>query len=420
MNAPVADLDSLHTHHPKRNFSAGLVYGLPVNAENTTTRSYAVVGGEFQEVLDGRVDKYRSLQPDQVLLIKDFILDDMTAANTRRVDVPSPVAGVIGRVDLPNGVVDVHETADGPLVARIRHLGPIAVEVGDSVAYGQSLGTQNNIGLGPKAGKHVHIEMDTRHYQQFGNYMLDLVEGRLPVQAVHRDSVEPRTFVDDGVQRVGEAGERVAAVQRALVAGGYRGTGDAPIAVDGVYRLSMQGAVLQFQQDQGLEPSADVDAPTWRKALDLTLGKPLLPPTVADESPEHPPAAQQGLLDRIRGRLGALDPPDGPALSGCERERVACSLLRLAVEHRLDTVDHVLPGGGAPPGSSDARVFVVQGRLDDPAQRRAWMPMAEALGTPVAESVAYLRMIEEASVAMSAHRAAVEQAQEMTMARVAV
>lgn len=178
-NGPVADLDSLHTHHPKRNFSGGLVGGLPVNAENTTTRSYAVIGGEFQEVLDHRVDKYRSLHPDQVLLIKDFILDDTTVADTRRVDVPSPVAGVVGRVDVPNGVVDVHETADGPVVARIRHLGPIAVEVGDHVAYGQALGTQNNIGLGSRAGKHVHIEMDTRHYQQFDNYMLDLVDGRL-------------------------------------------------------------------------------------------------------------------------------------------------------------------------------------------------------------------------------------------------
>ena len=419
VNAPVADLDSLHTHHPKRNFSAELVDGLPVNAENTVTRSYAVVGGEFQEVLDRRVDKYRSLEPDQVLLIKDFILDDMTAPKPRQVDVPSPVAGVIGRVDLPNGVVDVHETADGPLVARIRHLGPVAVAVGDPVAYGQSLGTQNNIGLGPRAGKHVHIEMDTRQYQQFGNYMLDLVKGRLPVQAVHRVGIAPRAFVDDGVQRVGESGERVVAVQRALIAGGYRGTGDAPITVDGVYRLSMQGAVLQFQHNQGLEPSGDIDAPTWRAALDLTLGKRVLPPTVADDSPGGRPAAQHGLLDRIRERLGALDPPAGPALSGCERERVACSLLRLAVEHRLENVDHVLQGGG-PAGPTDPRVFLVQGRLDDPAQRRVWMPLAEALGTPVTESMAKLRMLDEASVTRSAFRSAVEQSQATTIARAAV
>src|SRR5690606_8639380 len=131
-NGPVEDLESLHTHHPKRNFHARLIEGIPRQAENTTTRSYAVIGGEFQEVLDARVDKYRSLGPDHVLIIKDFILDDTAVRDSRRVDVPSPVAGVIGRVDPANGVVDVHATADGPLVARIRHLGPIAVGVGDT------------------------------------------------------------------------------------------------------------------------------------------------------------------------------------------------------------------------------------------------------------------------------------------------
>ena len=340
-NGPVADLDSLHTHHPKANFRAALVDGLPRHAENTVTRSYAVVGGEFQEVLDLRVDKYRSLEAHQVLLIKDFILDDVGVADSRRVDVPSPLAGVIGRVDAANGVVDVHASIDGPLVARIRHLGPIAVAVGDEVAYGQSLGTQNNIGLGRGAGKHVHVEMDTRHHQQFENYMLDLVEGRLPVQAAHRADIAPRAFVDDGVQRVGESGSRVAAVQRALADAGYLAADGGPIVADGIYRLSMQGAVLQFQHDHELAPSGDVDAATWRAALDLVPGPRLVPPTVFEDAaglPRNPPS----LLDRIRGQLGGLDPAIVPALGDDERDRVACSLLRLAHEHRLHAVDHVL------------------------------------------------------------------------------
>ena len=416
-NGPVSDLDSLYTHHPKRNFSATLVDGLPRSAENTATRSYAVLGGEFQEVLDRRVDKYRSLEPDQVLLVKDFILDDMSARDTRRVDVPSPLAGVIGRVDARNGVVDVHETVDGPLVARIRHLGPIAVKPGDAVAYGQSLGTQNNVGLQPSAGKHVHIEMDTRHYQRFEHYMLDLVEGRLPVQAAHRAGVEPRTVVDDGVQRVGEAGQRVEAVQRALVAGGYHGAGGIPIAVDGVYRMSMQGAVLQFQQDHGLAASGDIDAATWRTALDLAFGRRVMPPPVVDAPSLHLQPAHQRLLDRIRDHLGRLEPPAGAGLPECERERAACSLLRLAIEHRLGSVDHVLVGN-ARPGEADARLFLVQGRLDDPAQRRAWMPMADALGTPAAESLARARMPDEAGVDL--HRDAVAQAHAVAMPRAVI
>lgn len=393
-NAGVSDLESLFTHHPKRNYHASLVEGMPTKAENSVTRAYGLVGGEFQELMVERVDKSRAVVSDQVLLIKDFILDDMASANTRRVDVPSPVAGVIGRVDAPNGVVDICEPDDGRLVARIRHLGPIAVEVGDTVAYGQSLGTQNNIGLRATAGKHVHIEMDTRHYQQFDDYIRDLVDGRLPVQAAHRVGVTPRAIVDDGVQRVGEAGERVAAVQRALVAGGYRGVGDAPIVVDGIYRLSMQGAVLAFQQDHGLAASGDIDAATWHAALDLTPGKPVLPPAVFDDaSPASHPSGHERLLERIRGHVGALDGAHGH-LSDGEGERLAHALLRLATEQQLESVDQVVLGAAPPDAAAGERVFVVQGRLDDPGHRRAWMPSVEAIATPVAESMARVREIQ--------------------------
>ena len=385
-NGPVADLESLHTHHPKRNFHARLVEGIPRQAENTATRSYAVIGGEFQEVLDARVDKYRTLDPDQILVIKDFILDDTAVRDSRRVDVPSPLAGVIGRVDAANGVVDVHETLDGPLVARIRHLGPIAVEVGDAVAYGQSLGTKNNVGLGPAAGKHVNIKMDPRHYQALDHYVRDMVEGRLPVQAGHRLGVAPRPVVDDGILRVGESGGRVATVQRALAALGYRGAGDVPVEVDGVYRLAMQGALLRFQEDHGLAPSGDVDAPTWKAALDITLGKRALPPPVVDAPPPALPPGRRDLLDRIRGRLGSLDATGPEGLDACGRERAACALLRLAVERGLDRVDHVLVGESRPGGAQN--VFLVQGRLDDPAHRRASIPLAQAIGTPATESLA--------------------------------
>lgn len=396
-NIAVTDLESLVTHHPRANAGARLVDGLPDGAENISARSYAVIGGEFQEVQALRTDrKYRSLEPDQILLIKDFILDDLTARDTRRVDVPSPIAGVIGRVDPPNGVVDIHETADGPVVARLRHLGPIEVAVGDTVAYGQSLGTQNNIGLGHRAGKHVHIEMDTRHYRQLENYMLDLVEGRLPVQATHRKDIAPRAVLHDGVLRVGERGERVATVQRALAAGGYRAADGSPIEADGVYRLSMQGAVFAFQQDRGLASSGDIDAQTWHEALERTLGKPLLPPPVVDGLQPRLPPAYRGLFERISERLGALEPTAGPALSThCGRERMACALLQLAVEHRLDTIDHVLPGGDTAHGARADRALIIQGRLDDPAQRRAWLGMEEALATPVAASLARIALVDD-------------------------
>lgn len=98
-NIDVSDLDSLVTHHPNANRNAALVKGHTVGVESPEKRTHAFIGGEFQEVEMLRSDEYRSLKPDHVLLIKDFVLDDTTKTNSRAVDVPAPIAGYIGRVD---------------------------------------------------------------------------------------------------------------------------------------------------------------------------------------------------------------------------------------------------------------------------------------------------------------------------------
>jgi peptidoglycan hydrolase-like protein with peptidoglycan-binding domain len=385
-NIGVSDLQSLVTHHPRANRRGQFLDGVPTDIEHADKRSYAIIGAELQEVQALRTDKqYRSLAPDQVLLIKDFILDDPTVADSRRVDVPAPAAGIVGRVDARNGVVDILDPADRALIVRIRHLGPIAVEVGDHIAYGQSLGTQNNIGLPRSAGKHVHIEMDTRHYQQFDHYIRDLVEGRLPVQAMLRAGVQARPVVDDGVLRVGESGERVEMVQRALAAGGHRLVGDEPVAIDGVYRLSMQGAVLTFQRDNGLASTGDVDPATWRAALDITLGRPAIPPPVLDSRwPTGLPSGQFRLLDQIRGHLRSREAGRSEMLDG-DGEHLALALAGRAAQQGLSSADHVLFAQSAAGVSAEARMVVVQGRLDDPAQHRASLSVADALATSPAE-----------------------------------
>lgn len=408
-NIGVTDLASLVTHHPFANRHARIVDGVPRDAENARSRSYGLVGGVFQEVQVLETDrKYRSLAPDQVLLIKDFILDDPTARDSRSVDVPAPVAGIVGRVDAPNGVVDIVAPGDRALVARIRHLGPIAVAPGDAVAYGQSLGTQNSIGLPHGAGKHVHIEMDTRYHREFDGYIRDLVEGRLPVQAGLREGVEPRPVPADGVLRVGESGERVALLQRALAAGGYREVGGVPVTVDGVYRLSMQGAVLAFQVDQGLEPTADIDPATWRAALEPALGRPVLPPEAFDPGDRAGPLRPGfRLLEQIRGHMrGAALPAAAGSGSGIgpgiDAELVALALAGRAAARGLAAADHVVFAPQASGGAQPARVLVVQGRLDDPAQRRVSMRFDEALAIAPKQSLCALQALEPD---LPAHRA---------------
>jgi hypothetical protein len=276
-NEHAETLEDLVTHHPRGNRNIRMQDGQIVQSEDMLpgyrggNRSYAFIGGEFQEVIDAQSDRYRNLSPDQILMSKDFILEDprpTAGQSARAVDVPSPIDGYVNAVNRNAGFVEIMDRQGGEVIARVRHMSGVTVEAGDTVVYGQSLGTQNNSGLNLPAGRaiHVHLDMDTRYYQQYQNYISDLTDGRLPVQAEFREGVAARLVEDDGIARLGESSERVRDVQTALVADGYRTVGDRPIEVDGVYRHEMQGAVIAFQQDHGLLQTGDIDIATWQQA----------------------------------------------------------------------------------------------------------------------------------------------------------
>ncbi|MES2670062.1 MAG: peptidoglycan-binding domain-containing protein [Pseudomonadota bacterium] len=261
-NEGVADFEELVTHHPEDNQNATLRNGIVVDGE--AGRRHAVIGGEIQEIEVPRPGQTYGLTPDQVLLKKDFMLEDSRIVSggrgVRDVDVPSPVAGHIGRVDSGQGLVDIHDREGGEVIARIRHMRGIRVEVGDTIEYGQAVGTQSNVMTG---GKHVHLEMDTRYYQQYENYISDLTSGRLAIDPDRRtQGIEPLPVVDDGTFRIGESNDRVRDLQRVLADEGYRGRGNQPVAQDGVYRLDMQPAVLAFQRDHNLPETGDIDRAT--------------------------------------------------------------------------------------------------------------------------------------------------------------
>lgn len=208
INEPVTDFDSLATHHPNSNRNAVMRDGVIVDGQ--AGRVHAFIGGEIQEIEIARNGRDYELEPNQVLLKKDFILEDPNhpymSGTARAVDVPAPVAGYIGRVSEREGLVDILDQEGGEVIARIRHMHPIGVAEGQTVEYGEALGTQGRQQTG---AVHVHMEIDTRYYQQYENYVSDLVSGRLPVEAEHRANVEPQPVVDDGTFRVGESNDRV-------------------------------------------------------------------------------------------------------------------------------------------------------------------------------------------------------------------
>ncbi|RYF48252.1 MAG: hypothetical protein EOO38_10515, partial [Cytophagaceae bacterium] len=268
-NRPVANFDDLVTHHPIANAEAGVLSGVPVRVEEPRRRSHGLIGGEMQEVETARTDGGTAsvLQEHQVLLMKDFLLEDSRIAawgrGVRAVDVPSPCAGYINAVNPRLGSVDVYDRQGGELIVRVLHLDPYNVRVGDSIEYGQALGTQSNRG---SEAVHVHMEVDTRYYQQYENYVEDLLSGRLPIYLERRSrGIEARPIVDDGVIRIGESADIVRTVQQRLNEEGFRGADKRPLAIDGVYRLSMQAAVINYQQARGLPMTGDIDPVTLQE-----------------------------------------------------------------------------------------------------------------------------------------------------------
>ena len=268
-NEAVTDFDSLVLHHPGDNRAARMEDGAVVAGQDGRIHGY--IDGRLEEIemsrsVGGRLRTY-GLEADQVLIKKDFILSHPNYGPFTRigrsVEVPSPIAGVIGARRDHEGLVDILDEPAGQVIARFRHMSGIRVNPGDPVEYGQSLGMQDRVGTD---AIHVHMEMDSRYYQQFRHYIDDLASGRLPLEAEYREGVQPRPVVDDGSFRLGESSTRIRDLQLVMDREGYRAAGGKALDLDGVYRIGMQGALLDFQRAHGVPQTGSVDPATLRFA----------------------------------------------------------------------------------------------------------------------------------------------------------
>lgn len=436
-NEPVADFDDLVTHHPRSNRNAEMRDGVIVGGQ--AGRALGYFDGEMQEIEVARGGRTFGLKPDQVLEKKDFILEDPNPPSgpARAVDVPSPIAGYIGRVSEREGLVDILDREGGDVVARIRHMHPIAVAEGETVEYGQALGTQGRQQTG---AVHVHMEMDTRYHRQFENYLSDLVSGRLPVQRDLRANSRPLPVVDDGTLRLGESSESIRDLQRVMANEGYRAAGGGPLDQDGVYRLSMQGAVLDFQRAHGIPQTGNIDPATLRMAPSLpqrevdrndafrpgqSMPTPASPGARAPGHPDHadhrqnlsdplpPPVnrpvhgrrvgldeADERMLDQLREQVRGLDQHAGKGWDDSS-ERLAASALVMAKERGYTADDDLRLAFNRPTERYAAGELLHVARLGpsmspDPAANRAMMPTQEALSLSPQERYQQVEVIGQA------------------------
>lgn len=105
----------------------------------------------------------------------------------------------------------------------------------------------------------------------------------------------------------------------------------------------------------------------------------------------QPGGENHELYTQISAHVAALDARLGRSFDSTS-ERFAASLTARAVEQGVDRADHLVLSNATSDVAAGKHVFVVQGALDDPAQRRASMSTDEAVKMPLEQSMQRLEL----------------------------
>lgn len=164
---------------------------------------------------------------------------------------------------------------------------------------------------------------------------------------------------------------------------------------------------LDIERNGHRAPLLHVDprAPNLRAELDPSLSP--------SQSASPREVAESPLLRQAREQVANLDASLGRT-PDARSERLSGSLAVLAAESGMQRIDHVVlsrEANGFPFGD---RVFVVQGRLDDPAHQRAQMDTAVATRTPVDESVQRLSQVQQQTQAQPTQQVELAQQQDIS------
>lgn len=304
----VTNYGELENHHPSQRL-------------RESGRVYARVGGENEEIL-GNYRGTAVLTPGgNYMVSKDMVLTAPGLANNQ-VAIPSPAAGVIGRIDRDDGVITINDPATGDTMFQIRHarIDP-NLRPGDNVAYGQPIGHQDgyNNGNANAFPDHVHFDVNTRYIAQADKWIRDMHSGALttdtrPAQAQNLVTDRP-SFVPisgnfpqpadpplaDGKLSYGEKGPEVERLQRALIAANIRDAAGQPLNPDQDFGRRTREAVENYQRqnnqpvtgvaDQQMLTALGVIQPTQQPAQQPTPQQPVQQqPAPTPQQPAQPAA----------------------------------------------------------------------------------------------------------------------------------
>ncbi|WCE05820.1 XVIPCD domain-containing protein [Pseudoxanthomonas sp. JBR18] len=122
-------------------------------------------------------------------------------------------------------------------------------------------------------------------------------------------------------------------------------------------------------------------------------GLPLPVAEATREGPSRPGHPDHALFKQIEAGVAAQELAHGE-----DADRMSHSLLALAKEQGISRADHVVRGGGGEGGQ--VNVFLIQGKLQDPAQRRAWIDASQAMQTPQEASIQRIEQVNTSAQAL--------------------
>ena len=305
---PVTNYRDLENHHP----SKGL---------QESGRAYARVGGESEEIL-GNYKGTAVLTPGgEYMVSKDMVLTAPGLSNGN-VPIPSPAAGVIGKIDRTDGIITINDPKTGDTMFQIRHaqVDP-NLKPGDKIEYGQSLGLQHGYNNGnPNAfPNHVHFDVNTKYIGQADKWIKDMDSGALttdkrPAQTENIVTERP-SFVPisgnfpkpadpplaDGKLSIGEKGPEVEKLQLALKAAGALDAKGNALNPDKDFGERTREAVINYQKTHGQPETGVAD----RKMLtDLGVIAPQqnqTPPTQTPPQDQTQTPPQQPAGNKVSG-----------------------------------------------------------------------------------------------------------------------
>jgi hypothetical protein len=156
---------------------------------------------------------------------------------------------------------------------------------------------------------------------------------------------------------------------------GYRDGRGHSLVTDGEVGTRARDALLAFQHAHHLKPDGLADMAMLNELRSAEHTPSLVDPCHQDHELYLQVLDAVHVLDHTLGRT-----PDATS------QQMAASLTLLAKENGLKRVDHVVLNEGNAHVRKSENVFIVQGRIDDPAHLRAHMKTQLATETPVTDA----------------------------------